>query len=50
MSVKKYRSKIWLHKRYVLENKSIEEIAKECKVSLMTIQRALKTFEITKRK
>ncbi|UUG69408.1 hypothetical protein SEA_SHAM_73 [Streptomyces phage Sham] len=49
-SAKKYHSKKWLYKRYILENKSIEEIAGECKVSLMTIQRYLKKFEITKRK
>jgi DNA-directed RNA polymerase specialized sigma subunit len=50
MSVKKYLSKKWLHKRYVIEKKTAEEIAKECNVSKMTISRKLSEFEITKKR
>ncbi|QNN99180.1 helix-turn-helix DNA-binding domain protein [Streptomyces phage Faust] len=48
MSAKKYRSEKWLRKRYVIERKSIDDIAEECGVSKMTISRALSTFKITR--
>ena len=36
-----YDNPVWLRKRYVLENKSIYDMAKEAGCSHMTIQRAL---------
>jgi DNA-binding phage protein len=41
-SVKMYKNKDWLHRRYVVQRKSMEEIAQECGVTVMTIYRALK--------
>jgi DNA-binding phage protein len=41
-SVKMYKNKDWLHRRYVVQRKSMEEIAHECGVTVMTIYRALK--------
>jgi DNA-binding MurR/RpiR family transcriptional regulator len=41
---KLYQSKAWLRRRYLVERKSPEEIAKECGVSHMTIYRKLKEF------
>lgn len=43
---KLYLSKAWLRRRYLVERKSPEEIAKECGVSHMTIYRKLKEFEL----
>lgn len=40
--MKLYKSKEWLYRRYVVQKKTMEEIAKECKVTTMTIHRALK--------
>ena len=40
--MKLYKSKDWLYRRYVVQRKSMEEIAKECGVTTMTIYRALK--------
>ena len=40
--VKLYKSKDWLYRRYVVQKKTMEEIAKECGVTVMTIYRALK--------
>jgi DNA-binding phage protein len=40
--VKLYNNKDWLHRRYVIQRKSMEEIASECGVTVMTIYRALK--------
>ena len=40
--VKMYKNKDWLHRRYVVQRKSMEEIAQECGVTVMTIYRALK--------
>jgi DNA-binding phage protein len=37
-----YKNKDWLHRRYVVQRKSMEEIAQECGVTVMTIYRALK--------
>lgn len=50
MSVKKYLSKDWLRRRFLIDNKSIDEIAKECNVQPMTIRRQLKTFELIKKR
>jgi hypothetical protein len=38
---KLYKSKSWLYKRYVVEKKTIEEIAKEAGTSHQTIYRYL---------
>lgn len=40
--MKLYKSKDWLYRRYVVQRKTMEEIAKECNVTVMTIYRALK--------
>ncbi len=37
-----YKNKDWLHRRYIVQRKSMEEIAQECGVTVMTIYRALK--------
>ena len=47
--MKLYESKAFLELRYVKQKKTIEEIAKECNVSLMTIQRYLKQFGFLKK-
>lgn len=39
--MKLYQSNAWLYKRYVVERKTITEMAEEAKCSHMTIQRAL---------
>lgn len=39
--MKLYRSRQWLHKRYILEGKTIAEMSKEAGVNEMTIRRAL---------
>jgi len=41
-----YKSEIWLRKRYVVDKKSLEQIAKECGVSHMTIFNWLKKFNL----
>lgn len=46
--MKLYKSKDWLHRRYVVQRKSMEEIAKECNVTVMTIYRQLKDFGLIK--
>jgi hypothetical protein len=38
---KVYDSRTWLRERYVLQGKSIVEMAKEAKVAPLTIRRAL---------
>jgi DNA-binding MurR/RpiR family transcriptional regulator len=48
--MKLYQSKDWLHRRYVVQKKTITEIAKECKVSAMTIQRYLDQFGLIKKR
>jgi len=37
MSGKLYKSEVWLRKRYLMDKKSPEEIAKECGASVETI-------------
>jgi DNA-directed RNA polymerase specialized sigma subunit len=37
--MKFYQSKEWLYRRYIVQNKTVTEIGKECQVSAMTIQR-----------
>jgi hypothetical protein len=48
--MKYYQSKDWLHRRYVLQKKTVTEIAKECNVSAMTIQRYLDQFGLIKKR
>jgi len=44
MAAKLYQSKAWLTKRYVVDKKTIQEIAKECNTSHQTIYRYLVDF------
>lgn len=41
MTVKLHKNKAWLYKRRITEGKSIEQMAEEAKISVMTIRRAL---------
>ncbi|NDB82856.1 MAG: TetR family transcriptional regulator [Alphaproteobacteria bacterium] len=41
---KLYQNKAWLTKRYVVEKKTVNEIAKECGTSHQTIYRYLVEF------
>lgn len=44
--IKRYKSKRWLKRKLYRENKTIEEIAKICDVSHMTIRRAADNFNL----
>lgn len=48
--MKLYQSKDWLHRRYVVQRKTVTQIAEECKVSAMTIQRYLEQFGLIKKR
>jgi hypothetical protein len=48
-SLKQWDSRDWVYKRYVVEKKSILEMAMEAKCSHMTIQRALQRFDLIKK-
>lgn len=48
--MKLYQSRQWLHRRYVVQRKTVIEIAKECDVSAMTIQRYLEQFGLIKKR
>ena len=48
--MKLYQSKDWLHRRYEVQKKTVTEIAEECKVSAMTIQRYLEQFQLIRRR
>jgi hypothetical protein len=48
MSAKLYTSNLWLRKRYVIDKKTPEEIAKECGTSVETIYVYLAKFELRK--
>lgn len=50
MSAKLYTSNLWLRKRYVLDKKTPEEIAKECGTSVETIYVYLAKFGLRKSK
>ena len=50
MSGKLYTSEVWLRKRYTLDKKSPEDIAKECGVSVETIYVYLAKFGLRKSK
>jgi len=44
MTSKLHHSAAYLKKRYVMEKKSVDDIAKECGVSIQIIYRQLKKF------
>jgi hypothetical protein len=46
--MKLYKSREWLYRRYVIQKKTMEDISKECGVTIMTIHRALKEHKIIK--
>jgi hypothetical protein len=46
---KPWENKDWVYKRYVVEKKSVLDMAMEAKCSHMTIQRALERFELIKK-
>lgn len=46
--MKFYQSKAWLTKRYVVDKKTVQDIAKECSVSIQTIQNYLEKFNLIK--
>lgn len=48
MSVKVYESLSWLRKRFIVDGKTIEEMAIEANCAQMTIRRALKDKGIIK--
>jgi DeoR/GlpR family transcriptional regulator of sugar metabolism len=48
--MKYYQNKEWLHRRYVVQKKTVTEIAEECNVSAMTIQRYLDQFGLIKKR
>jgi len=50
MSAKLYTSEVWLKKRFVIDRKSPEEIAKECGASIETIYVYLAKFGLRKSK
>lgn len=50
MNGKLYTSEIWLRKRYLMDKKSPEDIAKECGASIETIYVYLAKFRLRKSK
>ena len=46
--MKLYESKDWLYRRYVVQKKTVVEMAKEAGCSHMTIQRALEKHGLIK--
>ena len=50
MGGKLYTSEVWLRKRYLMDKKSPEEIAKECGASIETIYVYLAKFGLRKSK
>jgi hypothetical protein len=46
--MKLYESKDWLYRRYIVQKKTVIEIAKEAGCSHMTIQRALEKHGLIK--
>jgi hypothetical protein len=47
--MKLYESKDWLYRRYVVQKKTIVEIAKEAGCSHMTIQRYLEKYGLIRK-
>lgn len=50
MAAKLYTSEAWLRKRYLMDRKSPDEIAKECGASIETIYVYLAKFGLRKSK
>lgn len=50
MSAKLYKSESWLRKRYLMDKKTPQEIAKECGASVETIYVYLAKFGLRKSK
>ena len=50
MGAKLYTSEAWLRKRFVLDKKSPQDIAKECEASVETIYLYLAKFKLRKSK
>ena len=50
MSGKLYKSEVFMRKRYLIDKKSPEDIAKECKASIETIYVYLAKFGLRKSK
>ena len=50
MASKLYTSEVWLRKRYLMDKKSPEDIAKECGASLETIYVYLAKFGLRRSK
>ena len=50
MAAKLYTSEVFMRKRYLMDRKTPEEIAKECSVSLETIYVYLAKFGLRKSK
>lgn len=50
MAAKLYTSEIWLRKRYIMDKKTPEDIAKECGCTLETIYVYLAKFGLRKSK
>lgn len=48
MASKLYKSKVWLTKRYLVDKKTVQEIAKECETSHQTIYRYLVDFGLVR--
>jgi hypothetical protein len=46
VAIKLYQSEAWLRRKYLVERKSPEEIAKMCDATLMTIYRYLDKYGI----
>lgn len=50
MSAKLYTSEAWLRKRYIMDKRSPQDIAKECGISVETIYVYLAKFGLKKSK
>lgn len=50
MQVKKYRSRDWLYRRFLIDKKTPVEIAEECGVEKITIYRYLEKFQLIKKR
>ena len=48
MSNKLHQSEVYLRRRYVIEQRTLKEIADECNVSIQTISTQLKKFGLKK--
>ena len=49
MAIKLYDSKAWLKRKYLIEKKSPDEIAKLCGASRRTVYSKLKEFDLLKK-